>query len=204
MSKLKEQIYIEEVSGHQKRYSKLVSFTHSSTKAAMVMLAGAVIAVILASSPYAADVLHFWHTEVSVGFGESQASMSLGHIINDMFMAVFFLLVGLEVKYELTVGELTNIRQAILPVIAALGGVLVPITVYMVFNAGSAETANGWGVPTATDIAFALGILSLLGSRVPNGVKVFLSTLAVADDIIAIIVIAINVVVNKTKEQNQS
>ncbi len=106
-------------------------------------------------------------------------------------MAVFFLLVGLEVKYEVTVGELTNIRQAILPIIAAAGGVLAPIAIYLLFNLGNAETAGAWGVPTATDIAFALGILALLGNRVPAGVRVFLSTLAVADDIIAILVIAI-------------
>ena len=117
--------------------------------------------------------------------------MSLAHVINDIFMAVFFLLVGLEVKYELTVGELTNIRQALLPIMAAIGGVLAPIGIYLVFNATNPETAQGWGVPTATDIAFALGILALLGNRVPSGVRVFLSTLAVADDIIAILVIAI-------------
>ena len=191
MSQREEQIYIEEVSGHLQRKRKLIRFTHSSTKAAMVMLAGAVVAVFLASGPYAEVVREFWHTEVSVGFGESVAALTLGHIINDIFMAVFFLLVGMEVKYELTVGELTNIRQAILPVVAALGGVLVPIAIYLVFNGSNPETAGGWGVPTATDIAFALGILALLGSRVPSGVKVFLSTLAVADDIIAIIVIAI-------------
>ena len=104
---------------------------------------------------------------------------------------MFFLLVGLEVKYELTVGELTNIRQALLPIMAAIGGVLAPIGIYLVFNATNPETAQGWGVPTATDIAFALGILALLGNRVPSGVRVFLSTLAVADDIIAILVIAV-------------
>ena len=117
--------------------------------------------------------------------------MSLAHIINDILMAIFFLLVGLEIKYEMTVGELTNIRQAILPVGAALGGVMMPIVVYLLFNAGNPDTMMGWGVPTATDIAFALGILALLGSRVPAGVRVFLSTLAVADDIVAILVIAI-------------
>ena len=117
--------------------------------------------------------------------------MSLAHIINDIFMCLFFLLVGLEIKYEMTVGELTNIRQAILPVGAAIGGVAVPIIFYVAFNQGSPETLGGWGVPTATDIAFALGILALLGSRVPAGVRVFLSTLAVADDIIAIVVIAV-------------
>lgn len=191
MSQREEQIYIDEVEGHVRRKEHLVRFTHSSTKAAMVMLLGAIVAVGLAGSPLAGPVAEFWHTPVSVGFGDSVASMTLGHIINDMFMAIFFLLVGMEVKYELTVGELTNIRQAILPVVAALGGVLVPVAIYLVFNATSPDTVGGWGVPTATDIAFALGILALLGNRVPSGVKVFLSTLAVADDIIAIIVIAL-------------
>ena len=128
---------------------------------------------------------------VVVGIGPVVGEMSMAHVINDIFMAVFFLLVGLEIKYEMTVGELTNIRQAALPIIAAVGGVLMPIVLYSLFNGGNPETAHGWGVPTATDIAFALGIMALLGNRVPNGVRVFLSTLAVADDIIAILVIAI-------------
>ena len=91
----------------------------------------------------------------------------------------------------MTAGELTNIRQALLPIIAACGGVLAPVVIYTLFNLGSPDSSHGWGVPTATDIAFALGILALLGNRVPNGVRVFLSTLAVADDIIAIIIIAV-------------
>ena len=135
--------------------------------------------------------LAFWQTEVGVFFGSMEAEMSLAHIINDIFMAVFFLLVGLEIKYEMTVGELTNIRQALLPIVAACGGVVAPILIYLAFNGGNPDTSHGWGVPTATDIAFALGIMALLGNRVPNGVRVFLSTLAVADDIIAILVIAI-------------
>ena len=155
------------------------------------MLLGAIAAIIIANSAYYAGFTEFWETDLLIGFGASTASMSLAEIINDIFMAIFFLLVGLEIKYEMTVGELTNIRQAILRVAAAFGGVLVPIIIYLVFNASSPETIGGWGVPTATDIAFALGVLSLLGSRVPNGVRVFLSTLAVADDIIAIIVIAV-------------
>lgn len=155
------------------------------------MLLGAIVAIIIANSAYYAGFTEFWETDLLIGFGASTASMSLAEIINDIFMAIFFLLVGLEIKYEMTVGELTNIRQAILPVAAAFGGVLVPIVIYLAFNASSPETIGGWGVPTATDIAFALGVLSLLGSRVPNGVRVFLSTLAVADDIIAIIVIAV-------------
>lgn len=183
--------FIDEVSGHQRRYLKLLEFTHSTTKAAGFMLLGAILSLIVANSPAYGPFLEFWHTEVSLGFGSASASMSLAHIINDIFMCLFFLLVGLEIKYEMTVGELTNIRQAILPVGAAIGGVAVPIIFYVSFNQSSPDTLGGWGVPTATDIAFALGILALLGSRVPAGVRVFLSTLAVADDIIAIVVIAV-------------
>lgn len=191
MKSPKDSIFIKEVAGHQKRYLKIVELTHSTTKAAGVMLVAAIVALIVANSGLYPAFTEFWHTEVVLGFGENTVSMSLVHIINDIFMAIFFLLVGLEIKYEMTVGELTNIRQAILPVAAAFGGVLAPVGIYLAFNAGSPETLGGWGVPTATDIAFALGILALLGSRVPAGVRVFLSTLAVADDIIAILVIAV-------------
>lgn len=184
-------IYIDEVQGHQRRFRRLIQFTHSSTKAAAFMLVAAIVALVIANSSAYEPFLEFWHTHVIVGFGDAIAEMSLAHVINDILMAIFFLLVGLEIKYEMTVGELTNIRQAALPIIAAFGGVLVPIVIYSAFNAGNPETSHGWGVPTATDIAFALGILSLLGNRVPNGLRVFLSTLAVADDIIAILVIAI-------------
>lgn len=186
-----QKIFIKEVQGHQARYRKLIQFTHSSTKAAAAMLLAAVVALILANSPLYEGFLSFWYTEVGVFFGDQFAGMSIVHVVNDIFMAIFFLLVGLEVKYELTVGELTNIRQALLPIVGALGGVLVPIGIYLFFNATNPDTSHGWGVPTATDIAFALGIMALLGNRVPSGVRVFLSTLAVADDIIAILVIAI-------------
>lgn len=184
-------LFIAEVQGRNKRLRQLIQFTHSSTKAAAIMLVAAIIALIVANTPAHGPFLEFWHTQVSIGIGPFHGEMSLAHIINDIFMAVFFLLVGLEIKYEMTAGELTNIRQAILPILGALGGVLAPIAIYLAFNASHPEAFMGWGVPTATDIAFALGILSLLGSRVPNGVRVFLSTLAVADDIIAILVIAI-------------
>lgn len=186
-----QRIFISEVQRHQARYRKLIQFTHSSTKAAGAMLLAAVVALIVANTGAYEAFLEFWHTEAGFFFGDAFAGMSLAHVINDIFMAVFFLLVGLEVKYELTVGELTNIRQALLPIMAAIGGVLAPIGIYLVFNATNPETVQGWGVPTATDIAFALGILALLGNRVPSGVRVFLSTLAVADDIIAILVIAV-------------
>ena len=184
-------IFINEVSSHQRRYHKVLELTHSTTKAAGVMLLAAIVALVVANTAVHGAFTEFWHTEVVVGFGANHVEMSLAHIINDVLMAVFFLLVGLEIKYEMTVGELTNIRQAILPVGAAIGGVLMPVGIYLLFNAGNPETMMGWGVPTATDIAFALGILALLGSRVPAGLRVFLSTLAVADDIVAILVIAI-------------
>lgn len=184
-------IFIDEVQKRNKRIRQLISFTHSSTKAAAIMLAAAIVALIVANTAAYEPFLEFWHTEVSIGVGGFYGEMTFAHIINDIFMAVFFLLVGLEIKYEMTAGELTNIRQAILPILGALGGVLAPIVIYLIFNASHPESAHGWGVPTATDIAFALGIMALLGDKVPNGVKVFLSTLAVADDIIAILVIAI-------------
>ena len=185
-------IYIDEVQKRNKRIRQVISFTHSSTKAAAVMLIAAIVALVVANSPAYDAFIHFWHTEVYLGLGNIwHGEMSFAHIINDIFMAIFFLLVGLEIKYEMTAGELTNIRQAILPILGAVGGVCAPIGIYLVFNATHPEAVHGWGVPTATDIAFALGIMALLGDKVPNGVKVFLSTLAVADDIIAILVIAI-------------
>ena len=182
--------YIQESEGHHRRLTRIVHFTHSTTKAAGVMLLAAIAAFVIANSPLYPQFLHFWHADVTFGVGSSVHTMSLAHIVNDVLMAVFFLLVGLEIKYEMTVGALTDWRQALLPAAAAVGGVAAPIVIFLLFTAGS-EAASGWGVPTATDIAFALGILALLGSRVPTGLKVFLSTLAVVDDIIAILVIAI-------------
>ncbi|NLG10630.1 MAG: Na+/H+ antiporter NhaA [Coriobacteriaceae bacterium] len=183
-------LFIAEVRRHQERYEKLIQFTSSSTKAAAVMLLAAIAALIIANTDLHFGFSEFWNTEIGFSFGEFQRDMTLSHIINDILMAVFFLLVGLEIKYEMTVGELTNIRQALLPIVAAFGGVIFPILIYTAFNADNPLTSHGWGVPTATDIAFVLGIMSLLGSRVPNGLKVFVTTLAVADDIIAILIIA--------------
>lgn len=184
-------LFIKEVQGHQWRWMKLVEFTHSSTKAACFMLLAAIASLIVANTFLYGAFEDLIHMEIGFVIGETAYTMSIVHAVNDILMAIFFLLVGLEIKYEMTVGELTNIRQALLPIVAAFGGVLAPIVIYSIFNVGNPETAHGWGVPTATDIAFALGIMSLLRSRIPNGVRVFLSTLAVADDIIAILVIAI-------------
>ena len=181
----------EGVRENQQRFGKLLTLAYSSTKAAAIMLVAAIAALVIANT----SAMHYFELflEFDIGFifGETHVAMPVHEIINDIFMAIFFLLVGLEIKYEMTAGELTNIRQALLPIIAAFGGVLAPIVIYSLFNAANPESAHGWGVPTATDIAFALGILALLGNRVPNGVRVFLSTLAVADDIIAIVVIAV-------------
>ena len=184
-------VYREEARANQKRFSKLITLAYSSTKAAAIMLVAAIAALIIANTAAMEYFELFLEFNIGFIFGNITASMPVAEIINDIFMAIFFLLVGLEIKYEMTAGELTNIRQALLPIIAAFGGVLAPIVIYSIFNAASPDSARGWGVPTATDIAFALGILALLGNRVPNGVRVFLSTLAVADDIIAIIVIAV-------------
>lgn len=186
-----ESLFIKQSQGHQKRYRKIINFTGSSTKAAAVMLLAAVVSLIVANTSAYDGFLAFFHTEVGFVFGDTEITMSLSHIINDILMAIFFLMIGLEIKYEMTVGELSNIRQALLPILAACGGVLFPALIYVAFNFNSPETISGWGVPTATDIAFALGIMSLLGDKVPKGVKVFLTTLAVADDIIAILIIAI-------------
>lgn len=185
-------VYIEEAQANQKRFLKFIEFTYSSTKAAGVMLLAAIAALIIANiGGFYQPFIAFLDTPFGFVFGDWSATLTLAEIINDILMAVFFLLVGLEIKYEMTAGELTNIRQALLPIVAAFGGVLAPIVIYLLFNLGNGDTAHGWGVPTATDIAFALGILALLGDRIPNGVRVFLSTLAVADDIIAIVVIAV-------------
>lgn len=184
-------LFIDEVHGHQARYKKIVAFAHSATKAAGIMLLAAIAALVLANTAAHQVLLEFSHLEVGLVIGDTTYTMGIAHVINGIFMALFFLLVGLEIKYEMTVGELTNIRQALLPIIAAVGGVLAPVIIYSAINAGHPDTAGGWGVPTATDIAFALGIMALLGSRIPSGIRVFLSTLAVADDIIAILVIAI-------------
>ncbi len=184
-------VYIDEAQVNQARFQSILNFTYSSTKAAALMLIAAVLALIVANSGAYHEFLEFWESSFGIIVGTAHLSLPLAEIINDIFMAVFFLLVGLEIKYEMTAGDLVNINQALLPIIAAFGGVFAPIVIYSIFNIHFADTAHGWGIPTATDIAFALGILALLGNRVPNGVRVFLSTLAVADDIIAILVIAL-------------
>jgi NhaA family Na+:H+ antiporter len=148
------------------------------------------VALIWANSPWAGSYFHLWHADPTFGFGGSLLSKSLHFWINDGLMALFFLLVGLEIKRETLVGELASFRKAALPIAAALGGMIVPAGLYALLNQGGPGAA-GWGIPMATDIAFALGVLALLGDRVPASLKVFLAALAIADDIGAVLVIAL-------------
>jgi NhaA family Na+:H+ antiporter len=147
-------------------------------------------ALVWANSPVAESYHRLWATYIGVGVGEFEIRMSLHHWINDGLMAIFFFVIGLEIKREVLVGELATMRRAALPLFAALGGMVVPALLYAGFNAGTPEIA-GWGVPMATDIAFALGVLSLIGPSVPIGLKVFLAALAIVDDLGAVLVIAL-------------
>ncbi len=164
-------------------------FAELEASGGILLLVCTVVALVWANSPWADTYFSFWRTTVTVGFGEFLLSKPLLLWINDGLMAVFFFVVGLEIKREVLVGELNSARKAALPIVAALGGALVPAGIYMAFNAGTAGSP-GWGIPMATDIAFALGVLALLGPRVPFALKVFLTALAIVDDIIAVLVIA--------------
>ena len=143
-------LFIEEVQGHQARYTKVIELTHSATKAAGVMLLAAIASLAIANSGIYGQFEHLIHTQIGFVVGDSISTMSIAHIINDILMAVFFLLVGLEIKYEMTVGELTNIRAALLPIMGAVGGVAMPIVIYLLFNVSNPQAVHGWGVPTAT------------------------------------------------------
>jgi len=165
-------------------------FFRTSAASGILLLASTIAALIWANSPWSHSYDSLWHAKVTVGIGSAQLSGSLQHWINDGLMAVFFFVVGLEIKREILVGELTTMRKAMLPVAAAIGGMLIPAAFYFAINMGK-ESSGGWGIPMATDIAFALGILSLLGSRAPLSLKIFLTALAIVDDLGAVLVIAL-------------
>jgi NhaA family Na+:H+ antiporter len=158
------------------------SFFHSEKAGGIVLLFVTLISLFLANSLFQTQYISFWNTEIG--------HHSITHWINDGLMTIFFLLIGLELERELYDGELANIKNAILPIFGALGGMIVPAGIFLIMNYGT-STQNGAGIPMATDIAFAIGVLSLLGNRVPTSLKVFLTALAVIDDLGAIIVIAI-------------
>ncbi len=165
-------------------------FAHKQSSGGILLIAATALALAWANSPWAESYVALWHTKLTVALGDFSISKDLTHWINDGLMAVFFLVVGLEIKREVLVGELSSVRGAALPVAAALGGAVVPAAIYLALNAGT-EGASGWGIPMATDIAFALGVLALLGERAPTALKVFLTALAIVDDIVAVLVIAL-------------
>lgn len=169
---------------------RLREFFNSAPAAGIILLICVIISLIIANSPLGAHFENFLAKEVGIHTDNLHLRYPVLLWINDGLMALFFLLVGMEIKRELVNGELSSPKKAALPIIAALGGVLVPASIYLFFNSGT-ETAAGWGIPMATDIAFALGILSILGDRVPISLKVFLAALAIVDDLMAILVIAI-------------
>jgi NhaA family Na+:H+ antiporter len=165
-------------------------FVHLEASGGVVLLFCTIAAFAWANSPFRESYFALWHTPIRMEFGSYVIEESLLHWINDALMAIFFFVVGLEIKREILAGELAEPRKAALPIAAAIGGMVVPAAIYAMFNAGG-EGARGWGIPMATDIAFALAALTVLGSRVPTSLKVFLTALAIVDDLGAILVIAI-------------
>ncbi len=178
----------------KRRLRRLVSpfqeFVNAESAGGVVLVATSVFAFAWANSRWGGLYEAVKHAHISIGWEHYALAQSALHWVNDGLMALFFLLVGMEIKREVVRGELSDLRAATLPVLAAVGGMVVPALIYTVFNGGGGG-ASGWGIPMATDIAFALGIMALLGNRVPLGLKVFLTALAIADDLGAVLVIAI-------------
>jgi Na+:H+ antiporter, NhaA family len=168
----------------------LRQFLATESAGGLVLLVAAVVALVWANSPWHSSYETLWHTELSVGVGRFVLVEDLRHWVNDGLMALFFFVVGLEIKRELVHGDLREPRVAAMPAIAALGGMVVPALLFLLVTVGGGG-AKGWGIPMATDIAFAIGVVALLGSRVPASLKLFLLTLAIVDDIGAIVVIAL-------------
>ena len=157
----------------------------------LVLLFSAIIALVISNSELSYLYFNTLEKYIFVGINNFGLKLSIIHWINDALMAIFFFFVTLEIKREFLQGELSNIKQAMLPIIAAVGGMVVPALIYIFINLGDSETLNGWAIPSATDIAFSLGVLSLLGKRVPLSLKVFLTALAIIDDLGAIVIIAL-------------
>ncbi|MCI0913271.1 Na+/H+ antiporter NhaA [Pseudomonas putida] len=173
----------------QRAFANFERFLHIEAVSGVVLLIAAVAALIWANSPAAESYDALWHTPISFGLGSLVYSQSLHFWINDGLMTIFFLVVGMEIRREIHEGALSSLRQATLPMAAAVGGVVVPACIYLAFN-HSPPGLEGWAVPTATDIAFAVGVLALLGKSIPSNVRVFLLALAIIDDIIAVLIIA--------------
>jgi NhaA family Na+:H+ antiporter len=176
---------------HPKRVATIFdTFLKDESMGGKLILVAALLSLIVVNSPLRDEYNNFWYLPLSIGLGSWNLALDLRHWVNEGLMAFFFLVVGLEIKREFIKGELKDIKTAILPVGAAFGGMLIPPLIYLVFNLNSGAI-QGWGIPIATDIAFAVAVLSLLNNRVPVSLKIFLLTLAIADDIGAIFVIAL-------------
>ncbi len=165
-------------------------FLHAQTTTGLVLMLMTIVALVLANSPLAEAYAHFFHTKINIDVGSWTLSHTIHHWINDGLMAFFFFIVGLEIKREILVGELSNIKVAMLPILAAIGGMALPALIYLSINYGG-EGVNGWGIPMATDIAFAISALVLLGNRVSPALVTFLVALAIVDDLGAVAVIAL-------------
>ena len=184
----------EDANSWERLFGKLLTpveaFTRNSSASGILLIVCTLAALAIANSPWRDGYFHLLHQPVAVSFGEWRLEMSLHHWVNDGLMALFFYLVGLEIKHEVMVGELSSLSQAVLPIIAALGGMVAPALVYGAINAGGVGAA-GWGIPMATDIAFAIAVLILLGDRIPTGLVTILFALAIVDDLGAVVVIAL-------------
>lgn len=167
------------------------AFLHNEAIGGILLLICAIISLVFANIPSLGFFHEFWSETASISVAGFSLEMSISQWINDGLMAVFFFVVGLEIKREMLVGELSSFKHAALPIFAAVGGMVVPACIYAFFNYDNPDSSNGWGIPMATDIAFALGILSLLGKRAPLALKIFLTALAIVDDLGAIIVLAV-------------
>jgi len=184
------QIYAPWEKAFKKVATPLEHFIHAQTTTGIILMFMTVLALILANSPLTQDYAHFFHTDVEFSVGTWYLEHTIHHWINDGLMAIFFFIIGLEIKREILVGELSNIKVAILPILAAVGGMVLPAIIYTFINSGT-DGASGWGIPMATDIAFAISALVLLGKRVSPALVTFLVALAIVDDLGAVIVIAI-------------
>jgi NhaA family Na+:H+ antiporter len=166
-------------------------FSAREASGGFLLMGAALIALVWANSPFAASYVTLWRTPLTIALGDLSISKSLHLWINDGLMAIFFLVVGLEIKREVLVGELASRQRALLPIASAIGGAVLPAILFLLVVRGDPEASRGWGVPMATDIAFALGVLALLGSRAPVALRIFLTALAIVDDLLAVTVIAV-------------
>jgi NhaA family Na+:H+ antiporter len=192
----KQPVVVKSENEHQLRHplqpvvGSFQEFAHAESSGGILLFTATAVALFWANSPWASTYMEIWQTPISIAVGPYALTETVLEWINDGLMAMFFFVIGLEIKREMLVGELASLRQAVLPLAAAVGGTIVPAAVYLAYNIGG-PGARGWGIPMATDIAFSMGVLALLGNRVPVSLKVFLAALAIGDDLMAVIIIAI-------------